>query len=302
MIPLATQDSLSIAGHDFKQYFCHQPSSDWLSHKIGFVFGSATTPPLPVTDFVGHDSKTGLFMKMLFDTTAESKREDPYSVLGVGFFANNWVEFHLDSPERVRFTDPTLQESRWGQWGKCECSGQQTRSCADEWCSGPSSRACKPQDSNCVSCPATCAGTGKGKHVEKQTCDFWGAEGHTCDNLEKFHGCDCHGCTCASSADGEAAWSDWSPCSVTCGDGKQGRGTRIVKAAKGTGKVQQPQGSRVRSCHPRDCPKDLVDVCINTSCMESDFCQECPNYISCASCYPGCKLRTKKKGFSDCKG
>ena len=292
---LITQESLLVTGHPYKQYRCNRPSSNWFNHELSFVFGSARTPPLPMSNFVTHDPKTGLlYADVLFDSTADSRRDNSMSVLGIHFFIDNWVEFNVDA-KHVRFTDPTSKESRWGEWGKC-CSGKQTRSCSGEWCVGPTVRACTTE--NCVSCPATCVGTGAGGHSEKQTCDFWSANGQTCRSLENDHGCDCRGCACVESHDGEVTWSDWSPCTVTCGQGLQGRGIRVVKAPTGSGKVRQPSGKRVRGCHPQDCPK----TCTDTSCVGSAFCIDCPNFISCTSCYPGCKLRTKRKGFSDCKG
>ena len=246
-----------------------------------------------MTNFVSHDPKTGLYLNVLFDSTADS---DSLSLLGINFFTNNWVEFNLDA-KHVRFTDPTSKESKWGDWGKCQCSGKRTRSCSDKWCVGPTAQACKA--GSCVSCPATCAGIGAGGHSEKQTCDFWVAKGNTCQSLENSHGCDCSGCACVESHDGKVAWSDWSPCTVTCGKGMQGRGVRVVKAPTGHGKVRQPSGESLRQCYPRDCSND---TCENTSCLGTAFCPDCPNFKSCTACYPGCTLRTKRRGFSDCKG
>ena len=178
----------------YRQYVC-DPTSNWEKHRIAFIFGSAKTPALPVTNMVAQDSKS----KQLRLQVLHALNHAAVSVLGVAFFKDNWVEINIHT-QHVRFADPTAEDSQWSDWTRCPCAAThgatQTRTCYGgdgAWCSGPSSRPCPSLPgtvSACPSCPRTCNG---------QTCDHWvGANtGFTCKNLEALHDCDCHHCSCS---------------------------------------------------------------------------------------------------------
>ena len=185
----------------------------------------------------------------------------------------------------------------------CPCSSEgddtlsehakQTRSCtagAGPWCSGSSTRHCVPEP--CSKCPSTCNG---------HTCNFWVSAGRkTCKQLEVDIGCDCRGCSeCLASVNGQLAWTEWTPCSVNCGDGMQGRGTRVLRKSQGKGVMLQPKGHNIRKCNAGDC------ACTDPRCGASDFCMTCSsnNYMSCRSCNAGCTLHVMDSdGHHDCKG
>ena len=249
----------------------------------------------------------------------EDNRPKAVSVLGVVFFKENWVEFDLDK-KQIAFSDPTS----WSHWSECkqptslrgEAKGkrtvtQQTRKCLHEdtkWCPGSSSRPCgtvsKPTPP-ASPCPHMC--------INEQSCDYWTVRkaGYTCDYLETSHGCDCHGCACIASTDGQLAWSEWSACSVTCGRGIQGRGaTRVAKASTGAGVMRQPEGLSMRSCQRNTCPKSTGtkstdSTCFDPSCVSFSFCISCQSndFKSCTSCHKGCTLRKiDSDDHHDCKG
>ena len=285
----------SNKGKHYEQYSCAAAAA-WRSEQLIFAFKESKTPPLPLTNMVTFDtSKGSLTLLVLYDTVGEK------SVLGMPFFTDHWVEFNLDT-ECVRFAQPTSAQSYWGPWSLCPCSSGddtmqagdaiQTRACTaggGPWCSGPSTQHCTPEP--CPKCPSTCNG---------HSCDFWVSKGRkTCAQLEDI-GCDCRGCSaCEVSVDGELAWTGWGACSVSCGDGVQGRGTRVLRKSKGKGVMLQPQGHNMRKCHQGSC------LCTDPMCGASEFCLSCPgnNYQSCTSCNTGCTRRQiDHEGHYDCKG
>ena len=175
----------------YRQYVC-DPTSDWQSHRIAFMFKSAKTPPLPVTNLVLHDRKS----KKLSLQVLHALHRTAVSVLGVAFFKDNWVEINIHT-RYIRFADPSSKDSQWSDWTQCPCTNtdglrQQTRTCFGKgaWCVGPSVRTCPDSVSDCHRCPRTCNG---------QTCEHWVAANkeHTCKTLEALHACDCRGCSCA---------------------------------------------------------------------------------------------------------
>ena len=99
---------------------------------------------------------------------------------------------------------------------------------------------------------------------------------------------------------GQLAWTEWSACSVTCGKGIQGRGTRMVKKPVGKGVLVQPSGPKIRPCQRGGCTP-----CLKPGCLTYNFCLTCNanQFESCTSCHPGCALRKiDDDGNQDCKG
>ena len=60
-----------------------------------------------------------------------------------------------------------------------------------------------------------------------------------------------------------STWSDWTPCSKTCGDGVKDKSRQVQTPAQNTGAPCNGPTRQVKSCNDQDCPGKLKDL--NTS-------------------------------------
>ncbi|CAJ1335935.1 unnamed protein product [Effrenium voratum] len=185
---------------------------------------------------------------------------------------------------QTRARDVLVQKAGGGK--ACEGNSSVTRACADITCPVD----CEMDDwSDWTDCTPFCQGTQtRSRSVVVEPL----AGGQACGDASNVVNCSNACVDCEVSP-----WSVWSPCTATCGSGRQTRSRMVLVEAEGEGNTcPESMDGEKEGCNPQNCPVD---------CVWGDW---APWNGCSVTCCGGMKNRTRGKiaeekfGGSPCEG